>query len=379
MRLHFSAMSHVQRRFPARWALFITLSLGAHFALGLPQALAHTAVKKKTAPSELGSPDVAVSYGARVDVMLFAAEVAQRQQLDIKWVQNALQRSRFVPSVGKFIMPAPAGTAKNWAAYRARFVEPQRVRAGLQFWQAQAPWLEQAHQRYGVPPEIVVGILGVETLYGKHMGNFRVIDALATLSFDFPSGRSNRSAFFRDELEQFLVMAHREGSDPLSIKGSFAGAMGLPQFMPSSVIKYGVDFDGDGHINLHQSAPDVIGSVARYLSEFGWQAGLPTHFEVAAPVDVTDRAFLLGPDIVPSFTAQEFTQRGAVLPPEALQLEGKLALVELQNGSATTSYVAGTKNFYAVTRYNWSSYYAMAVIALGDAVRTAKLARPSQK
>lgn len=352
-----------------------TLAATLSLSLLIWPAVVGASTQSKLPTAQLDSVPIAVTYGEREDVMQFAADVAHRQQLDLEWVKSALQRSRFVPSVGKLIMPPPAGTAKNWAAYRSRFIEPKRVRAGLKFWKNNARWLARAEKQYGVPAEIVVGIIGVETLYGQHMGNFRVMDALATLSFDFPSGRSNRSAFFRDELEQFLVMAHREGVDPLSIKGSFAGAMGLPQFMPSSVIKYAVDFNNDGHIDLHRDTADVIGSVARYLSDFGWTRGLPTHFDVAAPVDVRDRAELLAPDILPSFTAEEFTQRGAVLPPEALRTTGKLALVELQNGEAATSYVAGTTNFYTITRYNWSSYYAMAVIELGNAVRKERSAK----
>ncbi len=313
------------------------------------------------------SPDV-VTYGRRDDVMRFGADLAERRGLDAAEVQAALQQARFMPSVARFIMPAPAGTAKNWAAYRARFVEPVRIRAGAAFWRANEKWLKLAEQLYGVPPEIVVGIVGVETIYGAQMGNFRVIDALATLAFDFPTGRKDRSPFFRDELEQFFVLCKSEGLDPLQPKGSFAGAMGMPQFMPSSFNKYAVDLDGDGHVDLRGNAADVIGSVAHYLAEFGWQRGQPTRFDVAAPVDAADRAALLGPDILPSFGAQEFVQRGAKLADAALGHEGKLALVELQNGDAAPSYVAGTQNFYAVTRYNWSSYYAMAVIDLGEAV-----------
>jgi membrane-bound lytic murein transglycosylase B len=319
-----------------------------------------------------------VTYGGREDVMSFADSVAQRQQLDAQTVRDILRRARFIPAVGKAIMPPPAGTAKNWAAYRARFVEPSRINAGLAFWQTHAKWLELAEERYGVPAEIVVGIVGVETLYGRHMGSFRVIDALATLAFDFPSGRKDRSPFFRDELEQFLVLTQREGVDPLSVRGSFAGAMGLPQFMPSSFMKYAVDFDGNGHIDLHKSHADVIGSVARYLSDFGWQRDLPTHFDVSVPVEVSDRAVLLAPDILPTFAPQEFVDRGALLPAQAMQTTSKLALVELQNGDAAPSYVAGTSNFYAVTRYNWSSYYAMAVIDLGAAVKQARQTRLAQ-
>ena len=331
--------------------------------------------RKATVRSDT-DPDI-VTYGRRDDLMQFGAEVAARNQLDVEAVQAALAQARFVPAIAKAVMPPPAGTAKNWAAYRARFIEPKRIAAGAAFWQANEAWLTQAEQRYGVPPEIVVGIVGVETLYGQRMGNYRVIDALTTLGFDFPTGRKDRSAFFRDELEQLLVLSHREGNDPLAVKGSYAGALGMPQFMPSSVNKYAVDFDGDGHIDLHASAADVIGSVAHYLAEFGWQRDLPTHYEVAVPSDASERALLLGPDILPSFTAQQFIDHGAAFgapsPPLAgSEADAKLALVELQNGPDAPSYVAGTTNFYTITRYNWSSYYAMAVIELGQAVRRAR-------
>jgi membrane-bound lytic murein transglycosylase B len=307
-------------------------------------------------------------YGQRDDVMRFGAEMAERQGLSALWVQAALQRANYAPDVARFIMPPPNGTAKNWASYRSRFVEPLRIRAGVAFWRANEKWLALAEQRYGVPPEIVVGIVGVETIYGQQMGNYRVIDALATLAFDFPVGRRDRSGFFREELESFFVMCQREGLVPLEPRGSYAGAMGMPQFMPSSFNRHAVDFDGDGHVDLQGSAADVIGSVANFLASSGWQAGLATRFEVAPPLDADDRATLLGPDIVPLFSPQEFADRGARLDVAAQSVEGKLALVELQNGDGAPSYVAGTSNFYAVTRYNWSSYYALAVIELGEAV-----------
>jgi len=312
------------------------------------------------------------AYGPREDVMRFATEAAERQQLDPAWAQAALAEARYVPRVAQLIMPAPVPTARNWAAYHDRFVEPVRIRAGVAFWNANEAWLRLAEERYGVPPEIVVGIVGVETLYGRHMGSFRVLDALATLSFDFPAGRSDRSEFFRQELESFLVLCRREGLAPGSVLGSYAGAIGMPQFMPSSVNRMAVDFDGDGHIDLHDSTADVIGSVAHYLAEHGWQRGMPTHYEVTPPQDMAQRAVLLGPDILPSFDAAQFTAHGALLSPAGLEHEGKLALVEVFNGDAPPSYVAGTANFYAATRYNWSSYYALAVIALGDAVRLAR-------
>ncbi|MEP7101642.1 MAG: lytic murein transglycosylase B [Burkholderiales bacterium] len=363
-----------------RPSLLQTLALALISTTLLGNAADAAVRKKKPAATEQArsddTPDV-VTYGSRDDVMRFGAEIAERRGLDVEWVQAALKQARFQPSVSKFIMPPPAGTAKNWAAYRGRFVEPIRIRAGVAFWRANEKWLKLAEELYGVPPEIVVGIIGVETIYGQQMGNFRVIDALATLAFDFPTGRKDRAPFFRDELENFFVMCQSEGVAPLLQKGSFAGAMGMPQFMPSSFNKYAVDLDGDGHVDLARNPADVIGSVAHYLAEFGWQRGLPTRFDVAVPVATADRAALLAPDILPSFTLGEFAERGAQLNEAAFAADvrlaeagglGKLALVELQNGEAAPSYVAGTSNFYAVTRYNWSSYYALAVIELGEAV-----------
>ncbi len=331
--------------------------------------LAHASAQNLRLRPEGGTTaEAATSYGQREDVMRFAHEMATRRGLDPAWVQQALADARYVPAVARLIMPPPTGTAKNWAAYRARFVEPLRIRHGIDFWREHEAWLTRAHETYGVPAEVVVGIVGVETLFGRHMGNFRVLDALATLAFDFPAGRRDRSAFFRDELEELFVLAQRANADPRSFKGSYAGAMGLGQFMPSSWNKYAIDFDGDGRVDLQTSPADVIGSIARYLAEFGWQRGVPARFDVTIPGDPAQRATLLGPDIKPTFTAWQFAELGAGLPAAGREHPGLLALVELQNGDAPPSYVAGTENFYAVTRYNWSSYYAMAVLDLGEAI-----------
>jgi membrane-bound lytic murein transglycosylase B len=327
-----------------------------------------------TAPTAHGKSIEPPVYGARDDVMRFADEVAARHgELDALWVRQQLQRARLIEATRKLIMP-PANVdgkiaAKNWSAYRARFVERDRIAAGAAFWRANAQWLQRAEERWGVPAQVIVGVIGVETYYGRLTGSFRVIDALATLSFDFPSGRRDRAPFFRGELEQFLLWCARERCDPAQVQGSFAGAMGLPQFMPSSLNTWAVDFDGDGHVDLAGSSADAIGSVARYLNYFGWERGAPTHFDVRAPDDEASRALLLGPDILPLFSSEEFTERGATLAAEGRAHEGPLALVELQNGdTAAPSHVAGTRNFWAVTRYNWSSYYALAVIELGHAV-----------
>lgn len=339
-------------------------------ALAAPRA---RAVAPRTAAPR---PPAGTPLAGRPELQQFASELAARHGLPPAWVQEQLADARSLPQVRELIMPPPAGTAKNWAAYRERFIEPRRIAEGVAFWQRHRAWLERAEQRWGVPAEIVVGIIGVETLYGRHQGGFRVLDALATLAFDFPPGRRDRSAFFRGELEELLLLAHREGLAAGSLKGSYAGAIGWPQFMPGSVNRWAVDFDEDGHVDLRGSPADAIGSVAHYLAAFGWVKDMPTHYEVAAPVEAVDRAALLLPDVLPSFSPAEFAQRGASLPEAAQVHDGLLALIELQNGPAAPSYVAGTRNFYAVTRYNWSSYYAMAVIELGAAVRAA-LQRPS--
>ena len=323
----------------------------------------------QAAADERTANERAASYAKRQDVHDFAADVAERRQLSADWVLAQLAQAQRQPTAQRLMMPPPAGTAKNWAAYHDRFVEPQRIAAGVRFWQDNAQWLERAEQRFGVPAEIIVGIVGVETFYGRVTGNFRVLDALATLAFDFPSGRSDRSAYFRGELEEFLVLSRREGVDPTQPKGSFAGAMGLPQFMPGSFNRYAVDFDGDGRIDLNGSAADVIGSVAHFLAAHGWQRGMPIVYEVAVPVDTRARATLLAPDILPNFSAAQMAELGAELDAGGRRHEGLLALVELQNGREAPSYVAGTRNFYVLTRYNQSSYYAMAVITLGEAVK----------
>ncbi|OYU31683.1 MAG: lytic murein transglycosylase B [Comamonadaceae bacterium PBBC2] len=305
-----------------------------------------------------------------IHVMAWAQEAAPRLQLDPAWLHKTMAQAQRLPVVEKLVLPSPSPVAKDWAAYRARFIEPTRIQAGARFWRKHQATLERAEQAFGVPASIVVGIIGVETLYGQNTGNFRLIDALGTLAFHFPDAHPRaveRQAFFRSELEQFLQLSARSGADPLSVRGSYAGAMGLPQFMPSSWVKYAVDFDGDGRIDLFGSPADAIGSVANYFKAFQWRTGMPTHYPVSLNAQ-TDMDTLMAPDILPTFSVASFIAKGAGLEGSALAHPGPLALIELRNGPNAPSYVAGTENFYAITRYNWSSYYAMAVIELADAV-----------
>ena len=313
-------------------------------------------------------------YVTRPEVMQFADDLASRRDLDPAWVRSVLGQSRYIPAVSRLMQPPAQAFVKNWRAYRSRFIDPIRIAAGVRFWQENQEALERAEKEYGVPAEIIVGIIGVETIYGRNTGSFRVMDALATLAFDFPASHprsSERSEFFKGEIEQFLTLESRRGATPLEaleVKGSYAGAMGMPQFMPSSWSKYAVDFDGDGSIDLWNSPADVIGSVANYFKAFGWQRGMPAYYPVSFDASRLDLDALMAPDILPTFSVASFTAKGAVLEGQALQHKGPLALIELLNGPDAPTYVAGTENFYAITRYNWSSYYAMAVIELGREV-----------
>jgi membrane-bound lytic murein transglycosylase B len=352
--------------------------LTAALLLALPLAgcasaeqVAHRSAKHARAklPEREGTP-----YAKRADAMEFADDVAARHDLDPTWVRRIVGEARSLPVVMRLMQPPPPGQPKNWNAYRSRFIDATRINAGVRFWQEHGATLQRAEQEFGVPAEIIVGILGVETIYGQQMGDFRVLDALATLAFDFPQNHpraEERSQYFRGELEQFLVHHRSERTSPLAPRGSYAGAWGMPQFMPSSLVRWGVDYDGDKKVDLAGSADDAIGSVANYFKGYGWIPGMPTVFPVRFDPAKLDLDGLLAPDILPTFSVERFQEKGAVLEGAALEHKGPLALIELQNGGDPPTYVAGTENFYVITRYNWSSYYAMAVIELGREVKEA--------
>jgi membrane-bound lytic murein transglycosylase B len=358
-------------------ALFLApsaaLAKKTHSSAKSSQTASHATSSAHAKPGHKAQPSprhTGTALTEDIHVMAWAQEAAPRLQLDAAWLQKTMAQAQRLPVVEKLVLPPPSPVAKDWAAYRARFIEPTRIQAGARFWRKHQATLEHAEKEFGVPAAIVVGIIGVETLYGQNTGNFRLVDTLGTLAFHFPQAHpraTERQAFFRSELEQFLVLSSRSGADPLSVRGSYAGAMGLPQFMPSSWLQYAVDFDGDGRIDLFGSPADAIGSVAHYFKAFQWRTGMPTHYPVNLNAQ-TDMDSLLAPDILPTFSVASFTAKGAGLSGAALAHTGPLALIELRNGPNAPSYVAGTENFYAITRYNWSSYYAMAVIELAEAV-----------
>ena len=310
----------------------------------------------------------------------FIDEMVVKHGLDRAELENLMRQVRFVESAVQLVKPAPPGKPKNWQAYSERFIEPIRINAGVRFWNENAADLARAEATYGVPAEIIAGIIGVETAYGRDTGRFRVIDTLTTLAFAYPEApnQAARSVFFRSELENALLLARHEKIDPFTLLGSFAGAVGLPQFMPGNILKYGIDFDGDGHVDLRNSTSDAIGSVANFLIEHGWNprdTGPAVVQADVAPHRVWES--LLGRGLAATLRPDELQSAGVVtdVPLAPNRLYG---LVDLQNGADATEYWAATDNFFAITKYNRSYFYAMSVIDLGRAVREARAAQASR-
>ncbi len=348
----------------------------AHAATPTPKAAASkhqtSAAAKKKAPPRSGANVVkGKAFGHSVAVRELAKTIAKQQQLPQAWVQKQIAKARLVPAILTMVLPPASVQQKNWTAYRARFLTDCRIQTGVKFWRDHALLLDQALVIYGVAPQYIVGIIGVETFYGQYQGQYKLLDALATLSLQFPAAHpqaSERKAFFQNELAYFLKQQKTQPSQTPPL-GSYAGASGWPQFMPSSIARFAVDFDGDGRIDLSNSTADAIGSVANYFKAYGWQPNMPTHFEVnTGSIHEDDLNALLAPDIVPSWSVAHLQSKQAVLEDSALSFGKPLALVQLHNAGNPPSYVAGTENFFVITRYNRSSYYAMAVIELGQAV-----------
>ncbi|MBI5784114.1 MAG: lytic murein transglycosylase B [Rhodocyclales bacterium] len=302
-------------------------------------------------------------YQQRSDVRAFVAETAERNGLDAKVLLRHFRKAKPDPAVIKAITPSTEPAARSWQAYRARFVDAKRITAGLEFWHDHEIALVRAQARYDVPAEIIVAIIGVETIYGRHTGQFEVFNALTNLAFDYPP----RAALFRRELEQLLLLARDQRRDPWQYRGSYAGAIGLPQFLPSSIRKYAVDFDRDGRIDLSASSEDAVGSVARFLSLHGWQRGEP----VARPAKVSlcNTPQLLAEGIRPARLPEEMEEFG-------VESDGAparpAALIDLATPDAPTEYRLGYQNFYVLTRYNRSSFYAAAVADLAETLRAAR-------
>jgi membrane-bound lytic murein transglycosylase B len=344
--------------------LFVTVLIG----------LASAAPSPSPSPFSHAEDPRARAFGELPAVREFIAEMQARHGFDAAHLGRQFTSISSNPAVLRAIQPAVVPELqRSWQRYRVRFLNEQRLAQGLRFWREHNIALVRAEAIYGVPREIVVAIIGVETEYGRNTGKFGVLEALVTLAFDYPP----RAPFFRRELEQFLLLARESGVPPLDYKGSYAGAIGIPQFMPSSLRSYAVDFDGDGRIDLSRAA-DAIGSVARFLNLHGWRPGAP----VTTPASVNgDMTALLAMGIKPSMTLREMRERG-VLPSVADAerfADAPAALIDLASPGQPTEYWIGFTNFYVLTRYNRSSFYAMSVFLLAEALREAREETPAER
>jgi membrane-bound lytic murein transglycosylase B len=315
------------------------------------------------------------AFGELPEVQEFIAEMRIRHGFDAAPLTRQFASIRSNSAVLKAIQPTAAPELqRSWNRYSARFLNARRLTLGWFFWQKHADTLARAEAVYGVAPEIIVAIIGVETEYGRNTGKFGVLEALSTLAFGYPP----RAAFFRRELEQFLLMARENETSPLDYKGSYAGAVGIPQFMPGSQRHYAVDFDGDGRVDLRHSAADAIGSVARFLNMHGWQSGAP----IAMPVNVDgDAAALIAAGVKPSLSWRETRARGVVpLAADSGRCadDATVALIYLVSPDQPGEYWIGFDNFYVITRYNRSSFYAMSVFLLAESLRGAQEANASR-
>lgn len=295
----------------------------------------------------------------RPEVRSFIDDVAARNHLDRAWVVRMVAAADSKPAIID-AMNKPAERARAWFEYRAIFLTDKRIREGREFIAAHREALDKIAQRSGVPGEVIAAIVGVETSYGHTTGKWRVLDALATLAFDYPA----RAAYFRGELEQFLLLSREVGFDPLAATGSYAGAMGAPQFMPRSYRSFAKDGDGDGRIDLWADWPDIFESVANYMVTHGWRRGEPLFAtaELWNP-DVED---LPGNRLDPTETVGSLAAKGVIFTTSLPQGASALFLA-LRNADAPTYRVA-FHNFWVITRYNHSAMYALAVSELAAAI-----------
>ncbi|MCC2595257.1 lytic murein transglycosylase B [Pusillimonas sp. MFBS29] len=311
------------------------------------------------------------------NIQAYAHEVASARGIPLNHVESLLKLASYDAAAAKLMTPSRTRIRRSWVTYRNRFVEPIRIEAGTEFWTANKAKLDETASTYGVPASIIVAIIGVETIYGRITGNFRVLDALATLGFRHPdTARPERSQLFRDQLADLIELDYQNKLDANLAQGSFAGAMGLPQFMPGSLMRYAADGDNDGRIDLLYSVDDAIVSVARFLRLHGWVPGLPVFAPVTLPANA--KAMVAG-GLFPTLSWTQLHDQGARLRPAqgnatsdgASQdwMRHKLGVVDLLDEPRNQAeYRVGTPNFFAITHYNRSYFYATSVADLAQAL-----------
>jgi len=318
-------------------------------AVAEPPEAQPPAAQPQPAPLSTAQP-----YGERADVQAFIGQMVERHGFVAGDLRTVFAKVERVDTALRS-METPAERLA-WPEYRAQFVNELRIARGLEFWKANGKALRRAAHDYGVPAQIIVAIIGVETNYGRNMGRWRVVDALTTLAFDYPP----RADYFRAELEQYLLLTRDAGLDVFALRGSYAGAIGIPQFMPRSFRRYAVDFNADGVIDLRESADDAIGSIANFLRQHGWQPGQPVLYRARAQSDAA-RA-LVATAAQPTRTIGELKAAGVQIRGRA-EPEARAALISLGGDLRV-----GLQNFYVITRYNRSLLYAAAVSDLAGAL-----------
>ncbi len=297
---------------------------------------------------------------ANTDEQSFIDKMVKEHQFDAAEISSLLNQAKKKQSIID-AMSRPAEKRLNWGQYRKIFITDKRIKGGMKFWKENQAILEQAEKTYGVPAQIITAIVGVETYYGRITGKYSVLDSLYTLGFHYPP----RAKFFRSELAEFLQLAREEGVSPTEPLGSYAGAMGRPQFISSSFRAYAVDFDKDGKRDIWENNADVIGSVANYFKRHGWKAGEPVAQLVTGAKKGFDKEIKAG--YKPSLNVNALVNKGIILG-SSLDKDAKVALLEMESDDGNEYWVA-SPNFYAITRYNHSPLYAMAVFQLSEAIR----------
>ena len=319
--------------------------------------------------SILLAPTVQADISKRKDVNEFIDMMVSKHKFDREKLVKVFKKVKTNPKIIDAIS-RPA-EAKPWHEYRPIFLKEDRVRGGVKFWRQNARHLQRAYEEYGVAPEIIVAIIGVETKYGKYKGKFPVMNALATLGFDYPK----RGEFFKKEMEEFLLLAREEKADPMSIKGSYAGAMGKPQFISSSYRRYAVDFDGDGKRDILNSTVDAIGSVANYFAQHKWHKDEPV--TIPAKVEGDQYKPIVDKGIKPYLALGELLNNGiSVETRNSPSLLTSLIELELKKGK---EHWVAFHNFYVITRYNHSELYAMAAYQLSQEIKRFRFVGPRKK
>lgn len=324
-------------------------------------------------------------------------QVSQSQEIPLQSLENGFSDAKTIPSIRKLVLP-PSGTfKKNWLAYRKRFIEPVRLKAGRAFWDENQAFLAKVEQDSGVPAEIIVAIIGIETIYGRQTGSFRVKDVLSTLAFSYPDtpNKAAREQLFKDQLQELILMCWTEAGGKLpgqnsgqgvnatrfnsclNQNSSYAGAIGLPQFMPSSIRSFAVDGDGDGRIDLKQSPKDAITSVANFMKKHGWQAGMPISFPVQESAIAAAKQLADGEPQL-KYTVTELIEKGILLPQQGdlqrggVEHQSKALIVDLpypdKDGNDQAQYFVGLNNFLTIVQYNRSYFYAQSVAEFAEAL-----------